>query len=669
VYVVENDALEGLAGLKRIWLDPGASPQYYPVVFTTFWLERQAFGVNASASHAVNLCLHIVNALLVWWLLRRLGVGAAFVAALVFAVHPVHVESVAWITERKNVLSGMFALSSMLVYWSYAFPRSGMPQPSRAARYAVSLAFFGLALLSKSVTATIPVVLGLLTWWKTGSTGWPRIRPLLPMLVAGAAMGAVTAWLEVHHVGAMGDDWSLTPAGRVLLAGRVVWFYAGKLAWPHPLMFVYPRWSIDPSSVAHFFFPLAVLLVVAILWAMRSRVGRAPFVAVVVFVASLFPVLGFLNVYPMRFSYVADHFQYLASISLIALGVGAAARALPRNRSVVRIGVSVLIVAALAGVVRVEVRKYRDAGALWEDTLAKNQASWLAHVNLGNLRLQQERTADARASFEAALRARPGLAVAHNGLGIALFREGSLDEAIEQHRKAIEADHEYAEAHNNLGLGLMAQDRPLEATEHFRKATEINVGYGRAHYNLASAYSQAGLTAEAERHYREALRLEPLLAMAHYRLGLLLLADGRTLEAAEPLRSAFALRPNYDAGHFEVGNVALARGDANAAAASYREALRINPENAAAHCNLGVALMQQGDLDGAVASLRRALALRASYSVAANNLGWALERQGDPVSAIEHYRAAVASDPANDGARANLQRLQAALDAAAPVRR
>ena len=361
VYVAENGNLHGWQGLGRIWLSPGSSPQYYPLVFRSFWVERQVFGPSPLSHHLVNVGLHVANALLLWALLRRLNVRAAYFIAMVFAVHPVHLESVAWITERKNVLSALFFLAALGAYLRFALPSGEAPVPKGAAVpdarrwYVASLVLFLCALLSKTVTATFPAVALVILWWKQDKITARDVRRLAPFAAAGLLFGLATAWIEVHHVGALGDDWTLGPIERVLLSGRVAWFYAIKLVWPHPVMFVYPRWEVSAADPWQYVYPAATLAVVALLYLVRKRIGTAPLVAVGVFLLSLFPAMGFFNVYPMRFSYVADHFQYLPSIGVIALLAATGHWLLQRGGvEVMRVPLAILVVCALAWTARAE---------------------------------------------------------------------------------------------------------------------------------------------------------------------------------------------------------------------------------------------------------------------------------------------------------------------------
>lgn len=660
-YVVENVNLRDTDGLVRIWTRPQSSPQYYPLVFTSFWIERQLFGLDARVSHVVNVLLHALNAGLLWILLRRLSVTAAFVIALVFAVHPVHLESVAWITERKNVLSTAFYLASALSYLAFLDVASDAVRARRWRWYAVSVACFACALLSKTVTATLPAALLLVIWWKRGRITRADLWPLAPMFVLGVGAGALTAWLEVHHVGAQGAEWALTPVARLLLAGRILVFYVGKLLWPTPLLFIYPRWEIDPAAPLQHV-PLAlVVLTIGLLWLARHRIGRGALAGVLFFAGTLVPALGFFDVYPMRYSFVADHFQYVASIGVIAVVVAGMAWLLGRA-GMGRAGVplAALAIVLLIAVARVEVRKYEGLETLWRDTAARNPEAWIAHNNLGNLLVKEGRYAEARAFFERAIALKPDLAEAHNNLGTAWLRDGNAERALALHRQALEIDPTYAEAHHNVAIDLSALGRHREARDAAEKAIAIDPSNAAAHFTLADALTALGERERAATHYRAALARNPNHAMAHYRLGLLLFASGRREEAGVHLGTAFRLRPDFGAGHYELGNLRLRLGDRAGAMASYAAALQADPGLAEAHSNLGTLLMGEGRTRDAAAHFREAIRLRPSYALAINNLGYVLERNGALADAETHYREALRLAPSYADARANLARVQAA---------
>ena len=312
-HVTHNTAVQNPSGPADIWRRLGSTPQYYPLVFTSFWIEHALWGLNPFGYHLNNVLLHLLNAFLLWRVLLRLSIPAPWLAAAVFALHPLQVESAAWITERKNILSAVFYLGALLAYLRFA--QIGPPARSAAAGwrcYALALLLFVAALLSKTVTCSLPAVILLLLWWKRGRVSWRAFVPLLPMLAIGVGMGLMTVWIEKSHIGATGSEWDLSWIERTLIAGRALWFYLGKLVWPADLMFWYPRWRIDVGEWQQFIYPAAFAGLTAALWISRRRIGRAPIVSLLIFSGTLMPALGFFDVYPMRFSFVADHFQYLA---------------------------------------------------------------------------------------------------------------------------------------------------------------------------------------------------------------------------------------------------------------------------------------------------------------------------------------------------------------------
>ena len=307
---VTRPELRSLHGLWRIWSDLGATQQYYPLLHSAFWVEYKLWGDATLGYHLLNLLLHAAAAILVMLIMRRLGLPGAWLAALIFALHPVCVESVAWIAEQKNTLSTVFYLSAALLYLHF-------DQTRRRSQYFLALALFVMALLSKTVTDTLPAALLVVFWWRRGRIGWKRdVLPLLPWFALGAAAGIFTAWVERTLVGAEGPDFALTLVERFLVAGRAIWFYVGKLVWPANLMFFYPRWRVDSTEWWQYLFPLAALAALAGL-CLLARKRRGPLAGALIFAGTLFPALGFFNVYPFVYSYVADHFQYVASLGII----------------------------------------------------------------------------------------------------------------------------------------------------------------------------------------------------------------------------------------------------------------------------------------------------------------------------------------------------------------
>jgi tetratricopeptide (TPR) repeat protein len=494
-YVTQNVNLRDVAGLQKIWLHP-TSPsqsipvQYYPVVHTLFGLEHHLGGGRAIGYHVVNVLLHALNAILLWILLRRLALPGALLAASIFALHPVHVESVAWITELKNVLSASLYLLSALAYLRFS-NLDGCNPSSRGkwVAYVLALVLFVLALLSKTVTATLPVVLALVIWWKRGRLTRGDVAALVPMLALGFAFGLLTVYLERTHVGASGALWSLTFPQRVLVAGRALGFYIGKLVVPVNLTFIYPRWTIDAGAWWQYLFPASVFLFAYTLWSDRERLGRGPFTALACFIVTLFPALGFFNVFPMLYSFVADHFQYLASAGLIALISAALASTLKRPAFV---AVSCAILLALGALTWRQGGVYKDLETLWRDTLSKNPSCWMAHVNLGKMLSLRGDSAEAVLHYQQALMIWPGDAGARNNLAIELANAGQMDAAIGQLQEAIRLWPGYVDARCNMAIFLTGQGRTQEAIAQYRQVLQIRPDHALARENLNRLLSESG---------------------------------------------------------------------------------------------------------------------------------------------------------------------------------
>jgi tetratricopeptide (TPR) repeat protein len=600
-YVTENPTLESLTGLGRIWAEFGATDQYYPLTYTTFWLERRAYGLNPVGYHVVNVLLHTATVLLLWQVLRVLSVPGAWLAAAIFAVHPVHVESVAWVTERKNVLSGVLYMGSLLAYLRFA--RLGSPSAPVHPRwrwYAVALVLFVLALLSKTVTCSLPAVILLVAWWKRDRLQRADVVPLLPMFVIGAALAMVTAWVEKAHVGATGAAWDLSWVDRCLIAGRVLWFYAGKLVWPARLTFIYPRWEIDPSQLWQYAYPAAACAVVAVLWALRHRVGKGPLVAVLAFAGTLVPALGFFDVYLMQFSFVADHFQYLASIGLIVLA-GAALSHVPRVAS--RPLAAALLV-ALGILTWRQAPAYADEETLWRSTIAKNPTAWIAYNNLGTCAHAQGDLDEAESCYRTALRLNELHAAAHANLGTLLTQRGRLAEAARHLHRALELAPENPAALDSLGVLHVARGERKRAAALFRETLSIDPDYALAHQHLGRVLFEAGAYDEAVEHLRAAAGRTPHEADVQYQLGVSLFRLGRPDDAMEALKAAVALKPKLALAHTYLGILLAEKGETPAAREQLVRAVRLAPDAAMPNLNLGVFLAQQGEGEAALERLR-----------------------------------------------------------------
>lgn len=563
---VTNPALQSWSGLMRIWFEPGTTQQYYPLLHSAFWLEHKLWGDAVLGYHLINVLQHALAATLFGLLLRRLAVPGAWFAAGLFLLHPVCVESVAWICEQKNTLSLLFYLGAALAY--LRFDRERSPQ-----RYAFATLLFVCALLTKTVTASLPAALLVVFWWQRGRLDWRRdVLPLLPWFVLGTGGGLFTAHFERVLIGAQGADFTLGAMDRVVLAGRVFWFYLGQLAWPADLVFVYPRWNIDATVWWQWLFPLAGLGLLAGLFAWRGR-SRSPLAAALLFGGSLFPVLGFVNVYPFVFSYVADHFQYLASLAVFA-AAGAGLGLLPRHAG----KITAALLAGLFGVLTWnQAAHYRDNVTLYEATLRRNPDAWLAHHNLATIRLGEGRPDTALVHLERVLSLRPDYPEALASLGDALTRLDRAGEALAPLERAIRLQPGYAEAHNNLGVTLMALGRTEEGRARFEAAVTLNPAYGEARGNLGQALATAGRVAEALPHFERAVQLLPDHPAARLQLGTALAVQGRYADALPQFEAALRLDPESAEAHLRLALVLRSLGRTADANDHYREAVRLNP--------------------------------------------------------------------------------------------
>jgi tetratricopeptide (TPR) repeat protein len=549
---VTRPELRSLHGLWRIWSDVGATQQYYPLLHSAFWMEHKLWGDATLGYHLANLLLHAAAAILVMLIMRRLGLPGGWLAALIFALHPVCVESVAWIAEQKNTLSTVFYLSAALLYLQF-------DQTRRLSRYFLALALFVLALLSKTVTDTLPAALLVVFWWRRGRIGWKRdVLPLLPWFALGAAAGLFTAWVERTYVRAQGPDFALTLVERFLVAGRAIWFYVGKLVWPANLMFFYPRWRVDSAEWWQYLFPLAALAALAGL-CLLARKRRGPLAGALIFAGTLFPALGFFNVYPFVYSYVADHFQYAASLGII-VPVAVAVTAGTRRWAV---AAACVVLAAFGCLTWQQCGMYSDMETLFQETIERNPTSWVAHYNLGVLIAGTPgRLPEAIQHYREAAHLKPDYAMAHYNLALALSKTPDhLPEVIEEYRAALRADPNAALAHNNLGLALAnIPGRLPEAIEEYGAALRIAPDLAEAHNNLGIALLHTpGRASEAIPHFQAALRSKPESAEIHNNLGgAYSLAPGRLKEAIEEYRTALRLQPDYPDARYNL-EMALAK--------------------------------------------------------------------------------------------------------------
>src|SRR6266403_5148243 len=401
-YVTNNDLLTASDGLQRIWFSLDSPSQYFPLVYTTFRIERALWGLSPSGYHWVNLLLHVANALLVWRVLARLNVPGAWLAGAIFALHPVQVESVAWITERKNVLMGFFFLLTLVAWIAFVDKRTRRPW----ILYCLALMFYVLALSAKATACTLPAALFLILWLQKKTITMRRLMQIVPFFVLGVGMGLLAVWWERYHQGTNRAVFPfLSPIERFLVASRAVWFYLSKIFWPSNLTFIYPTWNISPGDLLDYIWLLAGIAACVAIYFLRRYVGRSVVVAAAFFVSTLSPVLGFLMLFTFRYTFVADHYQYLACIGPIALasaGIISLSNKFTQYRAVI-ISAALLVVAILGTLTWRQAATYTDIETLWRTTLARNPECWMAHTNIGLVLFQKGQIDDAIAHYRTAL--------------------------------------------------------------------------------------------------------------------------------------------------------------------------------------------------------------------------------------------------------------------------
>jgi tetratricopeptide (TPR) repeat protein len=600
------------------------------------------------------------------------------------------VESVAWITERKNVLSLLCYLGALLAYGRFCdwWSTAGKPaRPSTEPRalkpllYAGALLLFIAALLAKTTAVSLPVALFLLGWWKTGRIRWlADVLPSAPFFALAFGFGLATSWLEKAHVGAAGPEWAIPFSERCQLAGRALWFYPAKLVWPMNLCFIYPRWRLDSASLWQWLLPAAAIGTISVLWLLRNRIGRGPIAAAGFYLASLFPVLGFFNVFFFRYAFVCDHWAYLPSLGLIALGAAWMTQALVRARSsALAWGLVAGMLSCLAFLTWQQAGMYANVETLWTTTIHRNPRATMAYLCLGDVFLREGRSKDAEVQFRGAVEAQADSADAHSNLGSALLEQNRVSEALVQFQTALKIQPDAIHARNNLGNALLRAGRLAEALVEYERAVALAPGLESLRLNFGSALMQAGRAKEASvqfqraleirpesaaarsalgnsllaqgrvedaiAHFRRAVELEQGSAPAHNTLGVALLRKGNLVEASGQFEQALKIEPGFLPALHNLADTLLQQGRFEEAQSYYQQVLRINPGLAGAHNNLGNTLLNQGKPEAAILEFEKALQIQPDLAEAHNNLANALFRKLRPAEAIAHYQAAVAAHP------------------------
>jgi tetratricopeptide (TPR) repeat protein len=673
-YIFQNPYLRlGLTPEGLTWaFTESYGANWYPLTQLSLLLDYQLFGPSPAAFHATNLALHLAGVVVLFTAFVQMTgslPGSAFVAA-VFALHPTHVESVAWAAERKDVLSGLFWALALWAYGRY----SRRPEPGRFSLVAL---FLALGLMSKPMVVTLPFVLLLLDYWplrRLEKAGARRLVLEKVPLFALVVVASVVTFFAQRAEGAVQPLGSLSLEARVENALVAYVAYLGKAFWPVNLSPYYPH----PGDSISFGVAAAAVVVLVALTAAAIGLGRTnpafrffP-VGWLWYLGTFVPVIGIVQVGQHA---MADRYTYLPYIGLsIVVAFGALAAS---KRVLVPGGIAALL--AMAALTHAQARLWRDSVTLFEHALAVTERNALAHINLGVAYLNDGRLDDAARELTRAIEIHPGSAEAHSSLASVRARQGRPDEALELYRAALRLDPGSSATHKDLGRFLLETGDPDQALVHLREASALSPEDGdlladqalvlasqgrqdeadrlfreaatrssdpaRLDYNRGVVLLGRGDAERAARHFEAALSIRPEYYEAEYHLGLALATTGKLDAAFEHLEKAREMDPGRAEVYYSLGLVFARLGDLDRAAASFSRSLELDPRNAEAHYSLGLAHAGRGRLEEAIASYRLALESKPGYAQAHNSWGYALAGAGRLEEAIEHFQAALRIDP------------------------
>ena len=541
--ITQNPFTQSANGLWSIWFEPGTQFDYYPMKASVQWAQWHLWGNDTLGYHVTNLMLHIISALLVWRLFHKLGLKLAWLGGLIFAVHPVQVESVAWIAELKNTLSMPFFLLAAIFYLDFDEQR-------RPRDFMFSVGCFLLAMLTKPAMVMFPVVILLYAWWKRGRIGRDDLKASAPFFAVSLVMGWVTlrcgVWYnELHPLSYQGPELGGI-LSRLALTGSSLAFYFWKSIWPTLLLPIYPQWSVAPPSLLQFLpWPLLGGFLFWF-WTKRQSWGRDVLFGTSFFLLLLLPFCDVVSANYMGVTWVMDHFLYIPILGLIGLviaGLERATRWMPKPACIMGIGLLAGILMAMIAESRGYAENFVNQEVLWTYTVARNPEAWLAYNDLGKTLCQKGRVDEAIPQFQKALEIHPNYAEAYNNLGSALAQKGQVDEAMIQYQKVLVINPNVAETHNNLGQIFLQKGQLDEAIAQFQLALEINPNFAEIHTNLGNSLSKKGRVDEAMIQFQEALEINPDYVDAHSDLGLALLQKGQADQAVEQFLDVIRINP------------------------------------------------------------------------------------------------------------------------------
>ena len=644
--VTANPCVVGPLGFADIWT--GAAASHPPLTTTAFWMLNALFGLSPLPYHLANVLLHAASAVLLWLVLRRLRVPGAWLGALLWALHPVQVQSVAWISQFKNTQSAVFFLLSIWCFLVWLEARTTPDRRRQTALYSAALLCAAMAVLSNASSIMLPVVLGLCWWWTSPEWRWRNLLRLAPFLAVSIAAGGWIIWTRDVASGAQGADWNQTAPDRLIIAGNAVWFYLGKLIWPNPLTFVYPHWVPDASQLTAYLPALAAVAAwLGLLWYRRRL--RGVFFAATCFGILLVPALGFFETDFQRYSFVGDHFQYLASMGILALAGAGLVTALGRLRiggAVLQSAVAAEFLLGLGALTWLQAQTYANDGILWRTTIEQDSRCWIAHTNLGAWLIKKGNNAGAIDHLQQALRLNPGFGQAECTLGLALFKSGRPAEAIPLYRHALKMKPDDSETLGNLGDALAKLQHWPEAMSCYELSLLVRPAAPIVQNNLGVLLMQSNRVDEAVPHLKEAVRLKPAYPDAENNLGNALVELGRTDEGVQHLKAAVRTQPEFADARFNLGVALVAMGQPDEGIKHLQKAVQLNPDDRDAQFDLGIALLGERQLESAVDHLQQAMRLKPADAQSHNKLGLALLGLGRTAEAAAQFQEALRIDPA-----------------------
>jgi len=637
ILVTKNPWIKATDGLLRFWwTTPKETPDFFPLTSSLFWVQWRMWGSNPAGYHAVNIALHAINAILIGVILSRLKFRGAWLAAIIFALHPVNVASVAWIAELKNTLSMFFYLLTFLAFVQFQ-------DDTRPRWYFLALAAFLLALLSKTSVVMLPFVLLGLIAWRQGTLGHKDVLRVVPFFLLAGLFGLITVIFQAKcSLGEIKFD-NETFLSRLAGAGWAFWFYLYKAVLPFNLSMVYPRWKIDPSTVLSYL-PLVALIGCMVSFFRYRKTWARPFLYAFGYVLlSLLPILGLINTSFRRFSLVADHWHYLAIVGSIVLVVHLGVRTFASRRT--GLVLAVLVPLLFLGLTFKQSAVYKSEETLWLDTLAKNPSCWIGCNHLGNAMAGKGRFPEAIAYYQRALELKPSYAAALNGLGTAFHRQGQISQARECFERALSINPGFPDAHVNLGMCLVSAGDLEGATAHFRKALDVDPCHVNACNNLGDVYFRQGKFDEAVALLEKARALDPGFAGTYHNLGLVLAKMGKHEEAFAQYRRALFLNPGDAGTYLSFGKDLAKAGRTEDAVVQFRRALDLRPGDSHIHLTLAMILAQANRVDEACDHFREAIRLRPGSAQTHALLASVLSSAGKAREAVDEYRMSLKLQP------------------------